>query len=34
MRMTRPAVPVIWCLTPGGVAPAAWGRVIRMGPAA
>lgn len=25
-----PKVPVIWCLTPGGVAPVEWGRVIEM----
>jgi predicted metal-dependent peptidase len=25
-----PPVPVIWCLTPGGAPPAAWGRVVRM----
>jgi predicted metal-dependent peptidase len=25
-----PGVPVIWCLVPGGRAPAAWGRTIRM----
>lgn len=27
-----PAVPVIWCLTPGGRPPVAWGRVVEMGP--
>lgn len=26
-----PGVPVIWCLTPGGIPPAKWGRVIHMG---
>ena len=26
----KPQVPVIWCLTPGGELPAAWGRDIRM----
>ena len=26
-----PQLPVIWCLAPGGKAPAAWGRVVRMG---
>lgn len=26
-----PGVPVIWCLVPGGVPPATWGRVISMG---
>ncbi|MHC4129807.1 MAG: vWA domain-containing protein [Planctomycetota bacterium] len=25
-----PRVPVIWCLTPGGVRPAEWGRTVRM----
>lgn len=25
-----PAVPVIWCLTPGGQRPAQWGRVLRL----
>lgn len=25
-----PACPMVWCLTPGGEPPAAWGRVIRM----
>jgi predicted metal-dependent peptidase len=27
---TPPVVPVIWCLTPGGKAPASWGRTITM----
>ncbi len=27
-----PHVPVIWCLVPGGQAPALWGRVVAMGP--
>ncbi len=26
-----PAVPVIWCLTPGGRPPGGWGRVVEMG---
>lgn len=26
----KPAVPLIWCLTPGGETPAPWGRTIRM----
>jgi hypothetical protein len=25
-----PRIPVIWCLTPGGVRPAEWGRTVRM----
>jgi predicted metal-dependent peptidase len=25
-----PRVPVVWCLPPGGVRPAAWGRMVRM----
>jgi predicted metal-dependent peptidase len=25
-----PAVPVIWCLVPGGTEPAEWGQVVRM----
>ncbi len=27
----RPGVAVLWCLTPGGVSPALWGRFVRMG---
>lgn len=27
----RPPIPVIWCLSPGGVAPAGWGRVLKAG---
>ena len=26
-----PRFPVIWCIVPGGIAPANWGRVIEMG---
>jgi predicted metal-dependent peptidase len=26
----KPGIPVIWCLTPGGKSPAAWGRIIHM----
>jgi predicted metal-dependent peptidase len=27
-----PGIPVVWCLLPGGVRPAPWGRHIRIGP--
>ena len=27
----RPQVPVVWCLTPGGCRPAAWGKEVKMG---
>jgi predicted metal-dependent peptidase len=29
--VAAPRVPVIWCLTPNGEMPAAWGRSVRMG---
>jgi hypothetical protein len=28
----RPAIPVVWCVLPGGVRPARWGRQIRLRP--
>jgi predicted metal-dependent peptidase len=32
--VSQPPCPVIWCLLPGGEAPAPWGRVVRMRPPA